>query len=175
MSILSHNDILIEEFLQDTNYYIGIDWNVYTNRPKSGPIGKKTYPWRNIVRVNENGYHYFTYKGKWLKLHRVIFRFYYGYITDHPINHKDGNKSNNSPNNLELSCHAKNMEHAKKHGMILKGEKHPNATLTDDLVIQIKQLLKSGKMIVDICRQFGISEHAVSQINRNLTWTHINV
>ena len=168
----SKNDNYIELFLQDPNYYVGQDWKIYTNRPTSGPIGKKVYPWRNIVRINDKGYEFFTYKSKYLKVHRVVYRFYYGYIDERTINHIDGDKLNNDPKNLELIDIYENIQHAVDTGLYQCGEECSHSVLTENDVVQIKKLIKTYNDNY-IAKLYNMSRHAIIRIRLGQSWKHV--
>jgi len=58
----------------------------------------------------------------------------------------------------------------------LKGEKHPRHKLTNDKVIQIKLLLKEGKLTQqEIADIFKIKQARVSEIKLEKSWSHIKI
>ena len=169
----SINDKYIELFLQDPNYYIGVDWKIYTNRPPSGPIGKRLYPWRNIVRINEWGYEFFTYNGKYLRVHRTIYRFYYGHIDERTINHIDGNKLNNNPLNLELITIQENIQHSVNNHLLCHGENSPHSILNKKDIFYIKDLVKHGYTDKYISSLFGVHRLTIWKIRHGKIWKHV--
>lgn len=168
------NDFLIDDFLTNPRYYIGEDWNIYYNGPVSGPIGQKIYPWRNITRITDKGYYIFTYKRKYLKVHRVVFKFYYGFIQNQEINHIDGNKLNNNPLNLELVTTRENLQHAIQNDLFAIGEKTSIAKLTNSQVKDIKNYISQGLRISTIARMYGVHRETIGGIKRGKTWKYIN-
>lgn len=89
------------------------------------------------------------------------------------INHIDGNKSNNSVENLEYCTPSENTLHAIKMGLRSqpKGENHPRAKLTNDQVCQIRDLINQGKMSQrKIARIFGICPATITQIKNGKQW-----
>lgn len=82
------------------------------------------------------------------------------------INHKDGNKSNNAIVNLEQVTQIENIRHAMDNILYPVGEERYNAKLTNDQVIKIKELLKSGMPQKDIAKQFNISRPTVCNIKK---------
>lgn len=59
-------------------------------------------------------------------IHRLVAEAVYGPCPEgYEVNHKDGNKLNNHPSNLEYITHAENIQHASNLGFIASGEKHP--------------------------------------------------
>jgi len=59
------------------------------------------------------------------------------------VNHKDGDKTNNQPNNLEFVSPSENMKHAYRKGLVkpreLKGSQHPRAKTNEKEVGRIRQ------------------------------------
>ncbi len=59
-----------------------------------------------------HGYYVRSYKSKSLKCHRIAYQYFYGNLKPtHQINHKDGNKKNNSRTNLEQITKSQNIRH----------------------------------------------------------------
>jgi predicted DNA-binding protein YlxM (UPF0122 family) len=54
-----------------------------------------------------------------------------------------------------------------------RGELHPNAKLTNEQVLQIRDLYSKGFSINVIARNFKVSKWNVEQIVKNNTWTHL--
>ncbi len=63
------------------------------------------------------------------------------------VNHKDGNKTNNYYDNLELMTYSENNKHASKLGLMPKGENKPNSPswVTNELVEKICKMLDKGE------------------------------
>lgn len=60
------------------------------------------------------------------------------------------------------------------HGDKIRRADRGNRKLSPDDVVAIRAELKRGERQRDIARAFGISQGAVSQINRGATWGHVN-
>ncbi len=130
------------------------------------------------------------------KVHILVYETFNNYKLkdDDRIHHVDKNPENNIFENLKLmvesehnSFHHRGMnnpmfgkcfskEHKKKMSEKLKGENNPRHKLTEEQVIQIKLLLKEGKLnqqeIADI---FNISRKTISNIKIGKTWSYIIV
>lgn len=110
------------------------------------------------VSLRRNG------KNKSLLAHRLIAMAFLG-ITTQEINHIDGDKKNNKLNNLEISNRSHNIKHAFKLGLKShKGKKHPRYFVTDEMKVQILELLKTGLSQEKIGKLFGICQAKVSHI-----------
>jgi hypothetical protein len=56
----------------------------------------------------------------------------------------------------------------------LRGERHPLAKLSDEQVLQIRNLWKMGhRNIRVIARNNGVSSSNIQKIVQNKTWTHL--
>lgn len=89
---------------------------------------------------------------------------------DFVVNHKDGNKHNNTVDNLEFVSNEYNHEHAKKTGLLARGERIGSSKLNKHCVFAIRGLLKLGWSHGDIAKLFKISRPNVSMIKEGKTW-----
>lgn len=118
------------------------------------------------------------------------------------VNHKDGNKLNNSSSNLERVSRLENMAHATQNGLRPKGEKHwtktkpdriargdkngarthieqrqgehnSNSKLTEQGVRAIRAMAVKGIAQVSIAKKFGIAQAHVSAIILKKVWKKV--
>jgi hypothetical protein len=78
------------------------------------------------------------------------------------VNHKDKNPLNNRVDNLEWVSRLGNMQHRKDTGgydNMPRGEQRPNAILTREAVIHIRQKVLRN---IDYCRLYGVKPTTVS-------------
>lgn len=91
------------------------------------------------------------------------------------VNHKDGNKLNNSASNLEWVTQKENLQHArkvlgKKFGF-LSGEAHVNAKLNMSKADEIKKRYASGGCSYrSLAKEYGVSALVINQIMNNRIW-----
>jgi hypothetical protein len=54
-----------------------------------------------------------------------------------------------------------------------RGEQYRNAKLTEDKVVEIRQLAVSGERQVVLAQRFGVSQALVSLVVTGQVWTHV--
>ncbi len=110
--------------------------------------------------------------------HRLVWQFFRGDIPDDlEPNHKDGIKSNNHPDNLELTTSSGNTTHAYRvlGSLDHKGEKHPKHILTEAQVRWIKERCANYHYGLDaeLARRFGVVSQTIRHIRIGKNWANI--
>jgi hypothetical protein len=93
------------------------------------------------------------------------------------VNHKNGAKADNRPENLELATYSEQRHHAIKvlgaRHHDVRGSKHPKTKLSEADVLEIRRLRAEGMMVKAIAERFSMKPKAVSAIVNRKTWKHI--
>jgi len=135
-----------------------------------------------ILKQNDNGQGYlqvmlcYNGKNKSERVHRLVALTFIPNPNNHPkVNHKDLNKRNNNVWNLEWCTQLGNVEHAKLHGLMTKGETAVNSVLNDAKVKDIKLLIKAGCTNIEIANLFNVHRGTINCIRTNRNWSHIKI
>lgn len=91
------------------------------------------------------------------------------------VNHKDGNKLNNSLENLEWCTNQENRIHAVQIGLAasLKGEENPASKLLEAQVIDIIHDLLDHIPYSQICKKYNCSKSTISAIKNKKNWRYL--
>jgi hypothetical protein len=115
------------------------------------------------------------------RIHRWVALTFLGPALGREINHKDGNKSNNTISNLEYCTRSENVLHAYRTGLEVapRGEASPSAKLKESDVIEIREYARahSGRLKnrKTLALKYGVSEACLKDIvsGRRGAWNHI--
>lgn len=129
-------------------------------------IGDRGYYRRSLY---DNGYKNFS-------IHRLVAMAFISNPDCKPyINHIDGNKLNNYASNLEWCTQAENLRHASKSGTLkLGGCNNPNASFTEQQVIEIRALYaKGGLSCAKIANMYGVTASPIKNMVARRTYRNI--
>lgn len=109
------------------------------------------------------------------KLHRLLAEAFIPNPGHYPcVNHKDGVKLNNSLDNLEWCTYSYNIKHSFELGLSNQiGSRNAYSKLNENDVVQIKQLVRSGRTQKSVAEEFSISRAVVNGILKGVIWTHV--
>ena len=106
--------------------------------------------------------------------HRIVYAHCIGPIPDlMDINHIDGVKTNNHPENLELLTRGQNVQHAYATGLYdhKMGENRQNAKLTNDQVIEMRaEYAKGGISQRTLANRYGVTQSIIAGIMTGARW-----
>ena len=118
-------------------------------------IGKISNSGYREVVINHKG------KKKYLLVHRLVAEnFIYNEFKARTVNHKDGNKLNNSVDNLEWCSDSNNLIHARDNGLL-------KIKIDKKISEQIKNEIGT---IREIAKKYGIGKTQVSYIKQGKRW-----
>lgn len=115
-------------------------------------------------------------RSRGVRVHQLVAETFLGPRPDGKvINHKNGQKDDNRPENLEYVTGRENEEHAARHGLKkgARGERSGSARLTESEVMEIRCLRKSGMYYKQIAVRFGVRLETVRRICLGRTWSHL--
>ena len=107
--------------------------------------------------------------------HRLVYRHLRGEIPPGlTINHKNGQKKDNRPDNLEIATYAEQVKHARevlgRQPKDQNGAKNAMSKLTEKAVREIRRRRAAGEKLRSIASDFGISDRAISKIALGQRW-----
>lgn len=108
-------------------------------------------------------------------VHRLVAQaFVPGYSPDLVVNHLNGNKLDNRPENLEWTTKGQNTKHAWENNLIpLRGSQNPSSKLNEEQVAWIRRLLNDGVPVRPLSKALGVSDSLIYLIQRGDRWPHI--
>lgn len=100
--------------------------------------------------------------------HRLVWQWFFGDIPEGMfLNHKNGQKADNRPSNLEVVTPSENVQHAHRNGLVTpqSGERHYNSKLSDREVVAIREAYAGGAVMYrELAAQYGIDPRTVRSV-----------
>lgn len=153
------------------NYSIDQKGNIYSNTSHK----------YMSQRINEDGYKLVSLTvdmntTKIFRVHRLVAETFIPNPDNKPeVNHIDGDKTNNTVENLEWVTSKENKEHGWETGLYKdKLENHHAAFLTNDQIHSICKCISEGMRNVDIAKEFNTNKDHISHIKRGDIWGEIS-
>lgn len=130
----------------------------------------------NGTVCSSTGYLRVKVSGKTLQVHQILAVKYFGEkCIGLQVNHKDGNKLNNSKENLEMVTMDKNLRHALETGLnkgsSLRGEEVKTSKLSEDEVRSIRK--SNGISQRKLADKYGVSKGTIQSILERKSWKHV--
>lgn len=124
--------------------------------------------------TGSNGYLYVNYyndDGRWVNrtVHGLVAAAFFGKRHGNTqIRHLDGNRSNNSIDNLRYGTALENAADRVRHGRNCPGEKNGNSVISDQDVSLIRSQYRAGGITqYQLAKNFGISQAQINNILLN--------
>lgn len=104
-------------------------------------------------------------------VHRLILLTFSPSESNLYVNHKDGDKLNNCLDNLEWVTQKDNVSHAaqkRKHGFLAH-----KSVFNESQVLAIYNRLLKGERVKELCTEYGVSRHTISDIKAKNFWSYL--
>ena len=159
----------MKKIIQDSMYLVtpeGKVFSLFTNKFLKLSQSQTGYL---VVNIRVDG------KRQPFYVHRLVAEAYIENVDSKPfVNHKDGNKHNNTKENLEWVTDLENKIHAQVIGLVKNGERLPQSKLTDADVHYICKLLSAGISCGKIAKELGTNRSVILNIRARRDWEHIS-
>ena len=148
--------------------YRTFDLSDYTITENGEVINNHTLR-RVKAQPNGKGYLRVCTGGKRRFVHRLVAEKYIPNPENKPqVNHKDGNKLNNSIGNLEWVTNQQNRDHAVKNGLQIRGENCSWSKLSKKQVDFIRN--HPEITAIELSKVFGVSKSTIRDIRNFMSW-----
>lgn len=146
------------------------------SKTKKGLVDNGCWSW--LATTDKDGYGHIIYGGKNFLAHRISFLIHNGYMPEKQVLHSCDNPQCCNPLHLKEGSNAENMRdkvlrNRQSFTPAVVGEEARNAKLTNQKVLEIRELLNKKVLQSDIANQFNISPALVSHIACRRKWKHI--
>lgn len=101
-------------------------------------------------------------------LHRLVADTFIGPVKGFTVNHKDGNPSNNSLDNLEIVTQKENHKHAADYGLMPNGENHRRAKYTDKELLTALREVVAGASVKSTAKKYGITQSYLNKVKNKV-------
>ena len=125
--------------------------------------GVSKYGYKQVVLTGTDG------KRTTISVHRLVAITFMDLQDGLQVNHRDGDKLNNSLSNLEWCTQEDNMKHAHRTGLI------NHRGLSDDQVLEVRSMLKKGFQQVTIAKILKLEQSLVSKIKTGFLYKDVTL
>lgn len=169
-----------------SRYYVTSEGKVFSKsfeveiKNQTGCTGKFRFHPEKELRggINTFGYRQVLIDKVFKCVHRIVAECFLENPNNLPeVNHKDGDKLNNSVVNLEWCTRSHNIQHSYDTGLNTGkgGVDNGGSVLTEDIVVSILQEYATGTISQEsLGIKYGVSQVTVSNIIIGRTWNHIS-
>jgi hypothetical protein len=163
----------------------GVDRPIRSKRPdglaladalafSSSKLGvDECWPWNGSV--DKKGYGRFELGSDTWKSHRAAWTLAYGPIPPGKvIRHDCDNPRCVNPSHLRIGTHADNVADKVERERCNRGEEHPRAVLTEELVVELRRRYAAGESVRVISATMGFEYETIRGAAIRRTWKHVH-
>lgn len=104
-------------------------------------------------------------------VHRLVCAAFHGDVpTGYYCRHKDNNRRNNLPSNLEWGTPQDNSADKLRHGTQSFGENHPSAKLTQEQAREIRRRYRGRGDLTRLAEEYRVSQWVIASVIKNRTY-----
>jgi hypothetical protein len=158
------------------------DYEGYYEISNIGNVRSTSYKGTRLLKPakTKRGYLNVIFCVNQIKVHKLIHRLVAEAFIPNPrnleqVNHINGNKEDNTVENLEWCTSEYNNQHALNSGLLNRYEDRPEAKLTKELVLKIPDLIKKGATTDDLKDLFKVSRRCIDNIFEGKNWTGLGI
>ena len=161
----------LHDFIPELKDYYTVTSNGEFYSDNSGKMKTRNKPGTEYQIIN---FQQINGKKKTFRAHRLVLMAFNPVkgMEQLEVNHKDGNKQNNTLENLEWCTSSENQKHAYKMGLqqARRGEKNNFSKLSEKDIKKIFDLRKQGLTQQKIAEEIGCTRSNISYILNKKTW-----
>lgn len=127
--------------------------------------------WEWTASKVQTGYGKFWYRGKLSPTHRIVLMMAGAELApENFVCHRCDNRPCCNPDHLFIGTAADNSSDMVRKGRSARGPERPNTKLTEAMVAEIRDLLKTSESQSHIASRFGVSQATISKIAVGKVW-----
>lgn len=166
------NAAISNEIWKDIPGWVGLYEvsNLGRVRNRHGLILKPRVQWTgyNTAALSRNG------RARQFMVHRLVCAAFIGPRPErYDVNHIDGDRLNNSVENLEYVTRSQNQLHRRVTGTAALGEMNGRSKLTAENVIEIRKQRAAGVKRITLASRYRVSVYLITKITSREIWNHI--
>jgi hypothetical protein len=127
--------------------------------------------------IGKSGYASVALNNKTQWVHRLVLLAFGGAPSSQGLEccHINGVRADNRASNLRWGTRIENRHDSLRHATRARGERSPQAKLTETMVVQAAIRVADGESQASVARSMGVSQPIISRAIRGLNWRHVGL